>query len=59
MQNNRRLQSIPDQLLLSREFDRLADYAPQFQKLANLVARFVLPIARMWKFLQMDRSAQG
>ena len=39
MQNHRRLQSIPNQFLLTCALDRLPDYAAQSQKLRNLSAR--------------------
>ena len=38
MQNDRCLESVPDQLLLPRLLDRLTDYTAQFQKLGNLIA---------------------
>jgi len=45
------LESIPDQLLLSRMLDRLTDYATQFQELCDLIARFVPSMFEWGKFL--------
>jgi len=58
MQNHRRLQSIPDQFLLTRALNRLPDYAAQSQKLRNLSGRFIMPILWFRKFLQMNRAAR-
>ena len=54
MQNNCCLKGISDQFLLARVFNRLTDHRAQFQKLGNLITCFMLPTARMRKFLQMD-----
>jgi len=57
MQNNRSLQRISDLLLLTCALNRLTDYATQLQKLRNLIARFVMSILRLRKFLQMNGTA--
>ena len=51
MYNNRCLESIPDQLPLSRMLDRLTDNAAQFQELCDLIARFVPSVFEWGKFL--------
>ena len=58
VQNHSRLQSIPDQLLLTCALDRLPDYAAQSQKLHHLSARRIMPILWFRKFLQMNRTAR-
>ena len=54
-QNDRCLQRIADQFVLTRFFDRLADHATQFQELGDLLARAKISLWMLQrKFLQMN-----
>lgn len=59
MQNNRGLESVSDQFLLTRALNRLSDHAPQFQKLRNLHARLIMSILRLGQLPQVDRTARA
>ena len=57
MQNNRGLEGVSDQFLLTRALDRLSDHAAQFQKLGNLSARLIMPILHLGQLEDVDRTA--
>ena len=47
MQNDRCLERVADQFLLTRVLNRLSDHAAQSQKLDNLSARLLISILRL------------